>query len=268
MTIEKRKIRSWEEIVMQFENSASIYNDFSSQYPDILFDQIQHLTNIKPGDHLLEIGSGSGRATKKFSERRFKIECIEPGSKLVSLAKKSVEHNPHITFFNGIFEEWPVRVHSFDMVFSAQSFHWVDKAIKYQRVADALKDEKYLSLFWNIHFNNGSEQMNALTSLCKSYDVLTLMTSTQMEAEIQYNLSEITESNLFTNPVVYTFPWSSNETPQHFINFLNTGYGYQDLTKSSKRELDKRIHKIFDESGGIINREIISVLYLCSKKSS
>lgn len=36
----------------------------------------------------------------------------------------------------------------YDMIYSAQAFHWINKDIKYQKCYELLKDNGYLVLFW------------------------------------------------------------------------------------------------------------------------
>lgn len=47
------------------------------------------------------------------------------------------------------FEEWNCPMNQkYDMIYSAQAFHWIDKNIKYKKCHELLKDNGYLVLFW------------------------------------------------------------------------------------------------------------------------
>lgn len=46
------------------------------------------------------------------------------------------------------FEEWNCTDNEkYDMIYSAQAFHWIDKKVKYKKCHELLKDNGYLVLF-------------------------------------------------------------------------------------------------------------------------
>lgn len=47
------------------------------------------------------------------------------------------------------FEEWNCTDNEkYDMIYSAQAFHWIDKKVKYKKCHELLKDNGYHVLFW------------------------------------------------------------------------------------------------------------------------
>lgn len=261
----RTRIRTWEEKPMQFEETADVYSKYCSDYPQTLIDTLISQTGIKPGDQILEVGAGSGKATGMFADRGFRLTCVEPGQQLVAIARETLKDKTGINFIVSSFEDWPLQEARFDLAFSAQAFHWVKKNVKYEKCARALKKNRYLALFWNIYVNDETASISELTTVCKEYGVLNFLTAAEMEHEIQYNVREIEDSKLFHAPAVYTFSRVVKSTATDLINFLSTGAGYQDLTPESKKELDRKIAAIFDKHSGVIDRPIISTLYLSEK---
>lgn len=257
--------RTWEEKPMQFEETADVYSKYCSDYPQALIDTLIAQTGVKPGDQILEVGAGSGKATGMFADRGFSLTCVEPGQQLVTIARETLQDKTGIEFIVSSFEDWPLQEACFDLAFSAQAFHWVKKTVKYEKCARALKKNRYLALFWNIYVNDETAPISELSAVCKAYGVLNFLTAPEMEQEIQYNVSEMEDSKLFHSPVVYTFSRVVRSTAADLINFLSTGAGYQDLTQDSRKELDRKITAIFDNHSGVIDRPIVSALYLSEK---
>jgi hypothetical protein len=55
----------------------------------------------------------------------------------------------NVTIEVASFEEWICREdQKFDLIYSAQAFHWISKDIKYHKCSQLLKDNGYLALFW------------------------------------------------------------------------------------------------------------------------
>lgn len=55
-------------------------------------DDVVSYADLKPGDPVLEIGCGTGQATKSFATRGLQIVAIDPGSELVRAARESLAH--------------------------------------------------------------------------------------------------------------------------------------------------------------------------------
>jgi ubiquinone/menaquinone biosynthesis C-methylase UbiE len=54
-----------------FDRAADMYDGARPRYPDSLYDDLLDMTGIEPGDRLLEVGGGTGIATRPSLERGF-----------------------------------------------------------------------------------------------------------------------------------------------------------------------------------------------------
>jgi SAM-dependent methyltransferase len=67
---------------------------------------------------------------------------------MAALARRNLVDAP-ATIIESRFEDWtPDAPGSFDLAASATAFHWVDPVIGMQHVADALRSEGWLALWW------------------------------------------------------------------------------------------------------------------------
>ncbi len=51
------------------------------------------------------------------------------------------------------FEDWQLHKAVFDLVISAQAFHWIPASISYPKAAQALKERGYVAIFGNLSPN-------------------------------------------------------------------------------------------------------------------
>jgi trans-aconitate methyltransferase len=65
------------------------------------------------------------------------------------VARQRLATDPSAHVEVATFEEWPLRGDPFDLVFAAQSFHWIDPAIRFSRTAQALRPGGMLAIFAN-----------------------------------------------------------------------------------------------------------------------
>ena len=73
-----------------FDLAADLYQRARPEYPNDLFDELVTTARIGPRDHLLEIGSATGKATLPLAKRGFRITCLEPGGQLAAAGRQNL----------------------------------------------------------------------------------------------------------------------------------------------------------------------------------
>lgn len=132
-----------------YKGIAIIYDEIRPSYPERLIQDVISKTAIKTSDKLLEIGPGTGKATIQFAEKGFAIHAIEPGEDMAEIFKNKCADYPRVSLEVVTFEEWNCPDNDkYDLIYCAQSFHWLDTNIKYKKCHKLLKDDGYLVLFW------------------------------------------------------------------------------------------------------------------------
>jgi SAM-dependent methyltransferase len=129
---------------------AGLYDEYRPEYPQELVDCIIALSRLPEGGRILEVGSGTGKATRLFARRGYTIDCIEPGRNLAAVAARNLQEYSQVSFEITLFEEWQEQLAAFDLVISAKAFHWVPGEIGYPKAARSLKPGGSLALFWNM----------------------------------------------------------------------------------------------------------------------
>ena len=74
-----------ERLRQTFDAAAARYDRVRPDYPEALFDDLVALTGLTPGDHLIEVGCATGKATRPLARRGFRITCVELGPELAHL---------------------------------------------------------------------------------------------------------------------------------------------------------------------------------------
>jgi ubiquinone/menaquinone biosynthesis C-methylase UbiE len=121
-----------------FDEIAAEYDRRRPTYPDELIDQACEVAGIGSGDHVLEVGCGSGQLTRGLVARGLHVTALEPGKSLIALARKNLEGAGEVEFVNAQFEDASLSHEQFQAVFSASAFHWVDPQVSWRKAADVL----------------------------------------------------------------------------------------------------------------------------------
>jgi SAM-dependent methyltransferase len=132
-----------------FDSAAELYDAARPNYPEELFDDLVSLTGLYAGSFILEVGSGTGKATLPLARRGFSILGIELGEHLAALARAKLADYPQAQIEVDNFETWPVHEGRFDLAVSASAWHWIDPAIGYPKIAQALRPRGFFALMWN-----------------------------------------------------------------------------------------------------------------------
>jgi ubiquinone/menaquinone biosynthesis C-methylase UbiE len=129
-----------------FDEIAADYDRRRPTYPDELLDQACQVAGIGRGDHVLEVGCGSGQLTRGLATRGLHVTALEPGKNLIALARQNLAGAGEVEFVNAQFEDALLPRERFQAVFSASAFHWVDPKVSWQKAADVLVPSGTLAL--------------------------------------------------------------------------------------------------------------------------
>jgi SAM-dependent methyltransferase len=220
-----------------FDEVASLYNAVRPRYPQELFSTLIDNTHLEIDATLLEIGAGTGQATKPLAQRGFQITAVELGYSLAEVAKSELEEYTNVQVLNTSFEEADFFPKTFDLIYAATSFHWIDPAIKYTKTHRLLRDKGYLAVIHTNHISDeqGDKFFIESQPIYERYDFLDnpkpkLPNKKELKpSEIDEHLFKLTHYQFF--PIIITY------TAKNFVKLLNT--------YSSHLRADKKIQQMF-----------------------
>lgn len=250
-----------------FDQMAEYYDTFRPSYPGEIIDTIINTTRVNRNSKILEIGSGSGKATALFAPYDFDIYCIDPGENLVKNGRIKFSRFKNVKFEVARFEELELLPDQFDVIFSAQTFHWIPQPVGYKKCAHALKDNGYLALFWNMYITYDNDLDNELLKLSDKYGGFADFLSAEgCEERIGSIIAGIDNSGLFNTPSVHRVLWKYRYTADEYIGFVQTGNSFVQKSYKEKETAYDDIRELANKYGGYINRPYLCVLYLAQKK--
>lgn len=212
-----------------FEGVAATYHAARPEYPEELFGDLLAVTALPPGDLLLEVGCGSGKATLPLARRGFRITCIELGADLARVARANLA-GFGVQVTEGAFENWrPPPDVRFGLVFAATAWHWIDPAQRYVRAHEALRPGGYLA-FWSAEhvLPDGGDPF--FRELQEVYDEIGEGLPSDAvfprPGELRSYEGEIAASELFDLVHVRHFDWARRYDAQQYIALLETFSGH------------------------------------------
>jgi len=108
---------------VRFEEDVDGYDRTRPVAPGAVFDEVVRVAGLGPGSSVLEIGPGTGQATRPLAERGLRVLALEIGAGLAARARDNLAGFPDVTVLTTSFEAWDPGGHAFDAVVACKSFH-------------------------------------------------------------------------------------------------------------------------------------------------
>ncbi len=264
-----------------FESVAVAYDRARPGYPSAMFARLELDCGLTASDRILEVGCGTGQATRSLAERGCEITCVELGENLAFLARENLRRYPNVTIDVGSFEDADLGSEPFDVVFSATAFHWVDSEVGYPKVARVLRPGGYLALVTNAHVAGGTQDLVAdavedvhrrIAPEVGPWQFATIGQVAERAAatgDIAERWSKLDRSfapppavgHLFEPPTVSLFPWTAEYERDEYLAMLATQSVYVLMEPERRRQLLAGIGEVIDDRlDGHITKQYLAIL--------
>ena len=249
-----------------FDQAADAYDEARPGYPPELIDKLVEAAHLPARVRILEIGCGTGQITRPLAERGYEIVAVELGENLARMATANLAPFPNVQVIHNSFEEWVADKPPFDLVLSAQAFHWIDPEIGYPKIRHLLKDSGQLAVVYNL-FRGGSgaiyqdldavyrdrfphrDEQEALPSLQRS---------------VERTMASIHDSGLFSEPTMCDHPWVETYTTDRYVKLLESFSDHRNMDESARMQLIDEVRTVIDNHGGTIDRPLLATLFLAA----
>jgi SAM-dependent methyltransferase len=130
---------------------AELYDRARPAYPAGVFADLAELAGLPPRARLVEIGCGTGQATRPLAQRGYTITCVELGEQLAALARRNLAAFPNVDVVAGNYETWQPAQADYDAVVAFGSFHWIAPEHRYRKAAELVRASGKLAVVSTVH---------------------------------------------------------------------------------------------------------------------
>jgi trans-aconitate methyltransferase len=124
------------DIRLTFNEVVEIYDEVRPSYPAEVFDALFERLPAQP--EIVEVGPGTGQATKDLLARGATVHAIEIGPAMAAKLRSNLP-NGRLSVSIGDFEKMQISADCADAVFSASAYHWIKPAAQTERPASILR---------------------------------------------------------------------------------------------------------------------------------
>lgn len=214
------------ERALSFGSAASAYEEFRPGYPDELVDEVLVYAG-RPVHTALEIGAGTGKATRAFAGRGIAVTATDPDA--------DAELHKHVpatvATVQSAFEDLPLTA-TYDLVFAAASLHWTEPAGRWSRVAALLNPEGVFASFGGQVFladEAVEEAVRAVRSPFLADDGVPSPDETPADSPMQWPGTELVRSDRFIDVRQSTIERRTAMSALDYVGHLSTISAYLEL---------------------------------------
>ncbi len=256
-----------ERLAGSFDRAADDYDLARPDYPAALFDALVLAAGLRPGDRVLEIGAGTGKATLPLADRGLVITCLEPGPRLAAIARARLADHRGVTVVPSGFESWrPPDAARFRLVFAATAWHWLDPALRYRRAWELLVPAGHLA-FWTAAHVLPDEGDAFFVELQDVYAEIGAAlpgdAAPPRPGELPELDHEVRATGLFEPVLVEHFDWETTYDAEGYIRLLQTFSGHIVMSDDQRAVLFGAIRRrLADRPEGLLRRHWGAVLHV------
>lgn len=236
---------------LSFGSVASAYERFRPGYPDELVDAVLAYAG-RSVRTALEIGAGTGKATRVFANRGIAVTATEPDPAMLAELRKHVPET--ITTVQAAFEDLPPTP-AVDLVFAAASMHWTKPDQRWSRVAAMLTRNGIFACFGGqMHLEDPDvkQAVCAARSQFLADDEIPSPDGTPAESPMQWPGSELARSDEFTDVRQSIIERRATISAHDYIGHLSTISAYLELSDTVREH-------VFDQILGVLPEQVTLV---------
>jgi SAM-dependent methyltransferase len=233
-----------------FGTDAGQYDRARPGYPAALIDDLVDFGT----DRVLDVGCGTGIAARLFAERGCRVHGVESDERMAAVARA---HG--LTVDISQFERWEWEGEPFDLVISAQAWHWVDPEIGPAKVAAVLRPGGRFAAFWNQYSHEprvqealGAVYKRVAPGLWRGSVALGTISEDELARGQAADCAALTARGFFDPPERRSYSWTRTYDRKQWLDELPTHSGHRTLDPQELNAVLDGVGEAIDRLGGQI----------------
>ena len=257
-----------------FDEIVATYNRIRPDYPVKLFSDIFDYVGTSDCKKAIEVGAGTGKATKPFLDAGYSVTAIEIGTNMVEFLTKEFLQYKKFEVINAPFEDAMLEKDKYDLIYAATAFHWVKAEIGCPKAFQLLKTGGVFALFrYYAVPADGGDLYEEIQAAYEKYYHKPYMRPVRKAKDEYEKPSEIVKGFGFDDLTRFGFAdvtmklydsiwtFSAND----YMSLLDTYSDHKSLKDSDRMSLCTEIKDAILRHGGKIDIDYVVQLYMGRK---
>jgi SAM-dependent methyltransferase len=236
---------------LSFGTMAAAYERFRPGYPGELADLVLTYAG-RPVRTAMEIGAGTGKATRLFAQRGVLVTATEPDAAMLAELRTHVPAG--VMTAQAAFEDLQPG-DRYDLVYAAAALHWTKPAGRWQRMAALLEPGGVFASFGGpgeLADPAVAEAVRAARAPFLESDDIPSPDGTPPENDMQWPGTELQRSEWFTEVRQVVIARRLTMSARDYVGYLSTVSAYLELPAAEQEQVFARIMQVLPETVDIV----------------
>lgn len=251
---------------LSFDRVPEIYDRARPAYPDALFDDLfAYVSGREP--RVLEIGPGTGQATRSLLERGAHVTAVEIGANLARFLREKFAADGRLDVLNASFEDVALPDRAFHLVVSATMWAWLDPVARVPKSHRLLRPGGVLAVINTHQIASDADggYFERVQPIYHRYDPEDRGDSPG-EDVVPAELAEIESSGLFDEVRLHRYRWDQTYTSAQYADLVRSYSVTQLMEPATAEALIVELCRVIDEEfGGSMVRPLVMTLTMGRK---
>jgi SAM-dependent methyltransferase len=197
---------------------------------------------------VLDVGCGTGIASRLFVARGCEVLGIEPDARMAAVARRS-----GIEVEISAFEAWDAAGRSFDLLISGQAWHWVDPVAGAAKAAQSLRAGGRIGLFWNWASQRPDVKAaldEVYSRIGKGVDKHSVLLGNPSDERLGPAGLGLETTGAFERVERRSYPWERRYTRDEWLDQLPTHSDHRTMPPERLEALTAEVGAVIDRFGG------------------
>lgn len=250
-----------DDIRLSFNETAEVYDRVRPAYPADVFDALFQMLPSQP--EIVEVGPGTGQATKDLLGRGASVVAIEIGPAMAAKLRSNLP-SERLRVRVGDFEAIEMVAGEADAVFSATAYHWISEEAQTDRPAAILRPGGLVAIVDVIQVDSpdDAEFFAAAQPIYERYGQGHVGPPAPTRGSVDPAIRAVLNADRrFDSVAVRRYDWDQTYGASDYRDLMLSYSGTQMMTESDRVGLLDEIELfIRNDFGGVITRPLVVTL--------
>jgi SAM-dependent methyltransferase len=225
---------------------------------------------VAGGLDVLEIGPGTGKATRSLLDAGARVTAVEYGPRLAEFLRQHLGREYPLTVLDGSFENVQLPASSFDLVVAATAFHWIDPAVRVDKSLGLLRPSGVLATMSTVQVRSDVDggYFDRSAPIYRRYE------NTESTDEVAPLPDEVSPPELeqfrrhpsLVEPTLRLYRWDQTYTTATYADLLRSFSNLQIMAPGAREALIGELCALIDSDfSGTVVRPLVIALAMARK---
>lgn len=259
-----------------FDEDVDAYHAGRPGYPERVWEIVSGECGVAAGSHVVEIGPGTGQATRRLLDLGARVTAVELGASMAERLRHELPHDELdiiVSSFDDADDAQLPAPGTIDAVLAATSFHWLDTHPALLRCARLLRPGGHLVLLWTVYvdpdrpdpFRDRSQEVLRWVSpevLGQNTTGMAADGGVPYALDLDARRAEIAATGRFGPTRFEKIPWTGRHDADGIRRLYATYSPWRKLAPDVRaRSLGALAQLVDDEFGGHVERPYATTIY-------